>query len=422
MSAPFSLGFGIRYSEAIAAAEARKVTLPDAFYGEVPEQLRQYAFTVSGLTGLEQVQAVLDSLNARVREGKSFQDWKREALEQDWGIPRNRLELIARNHSQTAYMAGHWKRFHANVQNRPFLMYSAVNDSRTRPAHRAMSGQIAPVDDSLWLTWSPPCGHNCRCTLISLTADQAKLRGAGQQQRPNVQADAGWGHPPAEAADRMRQQLDQRAREAGPPFVSAIDRIMQGGYTFPPLEDEERGFAVLLREDLHARFGDRYDALTDAEIWAFHQYATDSFPINAFMRGLMDASVETKRDIISVQQALLRLGDRVERITFRGGMSDPKFDRVAARAFQVGNVIENSAFLSSSSEELAAAEFSDKYVITIRGTSGVNIDGFYPLEAESEYLYPAGTRFRVMKVNRVAEVTFVELIETHEAATYAFSA
>lgn len=419
---PFRLGFGVTFSEAIAAAERRKVVLPDTFYGDIPESMRQYAWTVSGVTGIDQVQAVFDSLNAKLASGKSFAEWQAEARTQDWGLSPARLELIARTHAQTAYMAGQWEQFMASAKTRPWLMYSAINDSRTRPAHHAMSGYMARVDDPIWLTWSPPCGYNCRCSLISMTDPQAKDRGAGTQDRPNVLPDPGWGHPPAQAGDRMRTMLAERMKSVPTPVSSVMDRIMAGGYTYPPLEEAQVAFAQEQRDILAIAFGNRYSELSDAEIWALREYATDSFPINAFLRGLKDADDVTMRDAINVQNALRAVADGTQRTLFRGAMSNPRFDKLASEAFVEGRVIRSSAFLSTTTRELTAAEdFADKYFFTISGTSAANVDGFYTVGGENEFVFPAGTNFRVQRVRQVGDVWYIDLVETTEPATFLFS-
>lgn len=418
----FKLGFGVTFLEAIAAAERRTAVLPDEFYDEIPERLRQYAFSATGVATLDQAKAILDSLNAKLANGGTFQEWKKEALAADWSIPKTKLELISRAHAQTAYMAGHWETFRAQAQTRPFLMYSAINDGRTRPAHRAMSGYIAPVDDPIWNTWSPPCGYNCRCSLISLTPAQARDRGLGHQTLPNVQPDPGWGHPPMEdSGDALRQLGMERAREAAPQFVTALERLLERGYTVPPLEADETAFVAELRERLQAGFGDAYDALSDAELWGLRQYATDSFPINAYMRDLLGTLDDAgKRDMISVQSALRKLADDVERVTFRGARADPIFDR-AIRELAVGKVLRMRSFTSTTSSDLMAQEFGDRYFFTIRGRSAANVDGFYTTEGENEFVFPAGTNFRVVRITDHGGLLHVELEETDAPADFLFS-
>ena len=213
---PFSIAFDLPFDEAIEAARARKSVLPDAYYHQLPAEARKLAFTVSGLTALDQVQGVLDRMGRHIEDGGTFADFKRLAASQPWELPKHRLETIFRNAVQTAYGAGHWRRFEETKDDQPYLMYDAVNDSRTRPAHRALDGIIRPVDDPFWLTHSPPMGHNCRCTLIQLDAEQAEIRsrngrGLNQPETPEMRGDDdGWGRKPMQWDETLRNVIRER--------------------------------------------------------------------------------------------------------------------------------------------------------------------------------------------------------------------
>lgn len=82
----------------------------------------------------------------------------------------SQVETLYRTNVQLGYSAGQWQ---ANQEPEIDSIlwgneYSAVNDDRTRPAHAAMDGVRRPKDDPIWNTWTPPCGFNCRCTLIPI--------------------------------------------------------------------------------------------------------------------------------------------------------------------------------------------------------------------------------------------------------------
>jgi uncharacterized protein with gpF-like domain len=69
------------------------------------------------------------------------------------------------------------------------------NDTRTRPAHKAMDNVIKPVGDAFWKTHYPPNGYRCRCSVVSLTESQAKKRGGVTNDKDipdNAKADKGW--------------------------------------------------------------------------------------------------------------------------------------------------------------------------------------------------------------------------------------
>ena len=205
-----------RFEEAIAAARARGVVLPDTFYRELPRQVRARAFTVSGLARLDQIQRVLDSLGDALDNKTGFAEWKRQALADPAlaRMPRGRLDTIYRNATQQNYLAGHWQKHQRVKDARPFLIYDAINDSRTRPTHKAMDNYIAPVDDPVWNRWYPPNGHRCRCGVRSLTQAQAEARGWQGSPRPTpAEPDAGWSYNPATTQDNaLRKLVDARIR------------------------------------------------------------------------------------------------------------------------------------------------------------------------------------------------------------------
>lgn len=223
MADPLVLSFALPFDEAISAAAARNVVLPDEYYGRAARGARRAATTVSGLGALDQVQAVIDSVNAAIASGRSFGEWKKEVEAKAWKLPPGRLETIFRTNVQTAYAAGHWRAFQENKARRPFLMWSAINDARVRPAHLAMDGHIAPVDDPIWQVWHPPAGYNCRCSQISLTEAQALARGYTRQHIPTVAPDPGFeGGAPGDLENAIARARAAKITKAAPRLRNGV--------------------------------------------------------------------------------------------------------------------------------------------------------------------------------------------------------
>mgnify|MGYP003450839488 CR=1 FL=1 len=155
-----SFGFGQSFEEAIAAARARGVELPEDYYARIQGEMRRAATTVSGLAGLDQIQAVVDSFEAVLTGEQTLAEWVAWALLQNWGLSKGRMETVLRTNVQTAYGTGSWRSFERNKKTQPYLMWSAIDDSRVRPSHLAMDGYIAAVDDPIWRVWHPPAGYN----------------------------------------------------------------------------------------------------------------------------------------------------------------------------------------------------------------------------------------------------------------------
>lgn len=222
MAAPFALAFYVTFDEAIAAAKARGVVLPDEFYGDLQEAARTGAFTISNIESVSVLQDILDSLTLALEDGQTFAEWQDAVSPQLDGLTSARQELVFRNAVQTSYSIGHTVRQRENVGTRPYLMWDAINDSRTRPTHHAMDGYIAPVNDPIWHHWSPPAGFNCRCSRISLTEDQARARGYPMHP-PGVAPDPGFDYEKADAVtDNLDMLLRQRTAEAPAAIRDAV--------------------------------------------------------------------------------------------------------------------------------------------------------------------------------------------------------
>ncbi|HML52867.1 MAG TPA: phage minor head protein [Solidesulfovibrio magneticus] len=179
---PASIVFGpVRPAEAIRFLQD-KVAVTREEFDRLSDAAKARAFTVSGLARVDMVEAVRRSMLDAMEQGISLKEWKAsvgQALEAAGytGDRALRLETIFRTNVQSAYMAGRYAEMMAMADTFPYWQYSAVNDGRTRPAHRALSGKVYPAGHPFWDTWFPPNGFNCRCSVRALTRSQVEDRG-----------------------------------------------------------------------------------------------------------------------------------------------------------------------------------------------------------------------------------------------------
>ena len=153
------------------------------------------------------------------------------------GSPR-RLKTIFRTNLRVSAAAARWERIQDHKDRFPYLMYDAVNDSRTRPQHLEWDGLILPVDHPFWKTHGPPNGWGCRCILRQLSEAVMRRRGLEVSEPPEIQTrewtnrltgetrsvpegiDPGWDYNPGEAHVRRAQRgliakLESRQLEIG---------------------------------------------------------------------------------------------------------------------------------------------------------------------------------------------------------------
>lgn len=443
------------YDDALEWAQARKVTLPDEYYGKLAVHARNKAFAIAGIARLDLMQQVQDSLAAALESGQTFKYWKAAPPVEALGLPRHRLDNIFRTNIQMAYSAGIARNQErpGALERRPYFQYDAVNDSRTRPSHAALDNFIAPANDPIWQRITPTRGFRCRCVRLALSEAQARARGYDPAQQPpplsDTQPDPGFaGHPLAEegwaGVNRARAQRMERV-EAGPvrdafllkyvPPAEIVGRM-------PVLFDATEQAFSLYRltgakayNDALKRLSERGaldGALEDHEAVALHLWSQDNGD-NAWFRQVNRAlwPHSLKRDDAlrkvlplrhAVASALGKLrNDQVRPdVLYRGvARADltailPRFER----EFVVGNIVRLNGFTAASAEKSVARDFARArgYLLEFVGFDVFANIAPYSVYNEGEWLAASGLLVRVVAIDRSAPRTRIVLAPATEPA------
>jgi SPP1 gp7 family putative phage head morphogenesis protein len=171
------------FKEAIDAFRKRKV-VDNATFGQLRGDARRRSFTVAGLATKTMLQTAKDELGKALEAGTDLRAF-RERLDErmtsaGWTtLKPSHTEVVFRNAGMGAYASGRHAQMTqpAVLAARPYWMVRGVDDGRTRPNHRAMHGKVFPAGDKVWDKGRPPWGHNCRCSLVSLSPADMKRRG-----------------------------------------------------------------------------------------------------------------------------------------------------------------------------------------------------------------------------------------------------
>ena len=446
MPDPLRISFGLPFLDAIAAAKARKVLLPSDFYGKIPEAARSAAFTVATLSSTTVIKHVMDSLVRAQADGFSFNEWRKFELTK-WPATGKQptdayLQLIWRNHAQTAYQVGHWRAFveENNAKMRPFLMYSAVNDSRTRPAHEAMSGWIAPITDQIWQEWAPPCGHNCRCTLISLTPDQAKARGFDKQGAPPaVKADKGWGTHPLQSQQAFEGMLNNAPAKMPTPKAAQVvaeavaQRIVKAkpvGYTasLKALIGDSTYSTYSRGVDFRIKTG-RLDPNFREQHIALHAYLGSQYgTINKGLRGRYTDIRATQAATVaqgiteSLETMPVYAKAALHRSVGQGHFSLSEWADYLAAHTHPGNVIQWNGVTSTSKYSHSAFHGPVRFVIS--STRGRDVSSIAVHASENEVVIAPKSKMRIDKVERTGGVTYIfvtDVTKTAKVPDFVFS-
>jgi len=265
-------GFDVPSKEAIDRFTAKGLK-PSFAWQDVMRDEHIASFTIAKMMDVDMLADVKASLDDAIANGVVFQDWADNIIpllqSKGWwgrkavldpltgetviaqlGSPA-RLQTIFRTNMQSAYAAGHWDQIEAQAEDAPYLMYDAIDDYRTRPEHRAWDGKIRPITDTFWKFHTPPCGWNCRCTVIQLDDSDLKQLGmevskaekteyydwtnprTGKTIKVPKGVDPGFGHAASTRIDNLRQLLDEKVellpkemKKVAKQSVSDLDQLL----------------------------------------------------------------------------------------------------------------------------------------------------------------------------------------------------
>ncbi len=164
--------------------ELRGELKPTVRWHEMMHEDHAAAFTVAKVARLDLLAAIRASLDETLRNGGTFEAWKRDLLPQLqragwWGavndagltgtdrtvmVNERRLHTIFNTNVRMSQASGAWAKIQAEKERFPYLRYLS-NHWRRRPRldHQSWHGIILPVDHSWWQTHFPPNGWGCRC-------------------------------------------------------------------------------------------------------------------------------------------------------------------------------------------------------------------------------------------------------------------
>jgi len=197
------------FDEAIRFFLSKGVISPDEFY-ELSDAARANAFTATQLASDQLRQRAHALLAQALESGSTMQDFVTalRGEEASLGITAadsGYLETVFRTNVQGAYGAGRYRQIRAVAATRPYVEYRTAGDNRVRPAHQALDGVIFRQDDPDWGRFAPPCGFNCRCSVVTLResqVDPARLRNSADLP-DDAQPDDGFDAPPTGLDDQL---------------------------------------------------------------------------------------------------------------------------------------------------------------------------------------------------------------------------
>lgn len=205
--------FGLEPEKAVAYLKSKGYAITWNWQ-EMLDQAHDQAFTVAKAMRLDLLSDIRGALETALQDGQTLKQfiaalqptlesqgwWGQQVIVDSQGVgelvqlgsPR-RLKTIYQTNLQSAYMAGRKASMEETADTHPFWRYVAILDGKTRPSHRALSGQVYRHDDPVWSAIYPPNGFNCRCRVTALSQSAVTRKGltiansAGQMTTTTVE-------------------------------------------------------------------------------------------------------------------------------------------------------------------------------------------------------------------------------------------
>jgi len=131
------------------------------------------AFEMAGVQTNALRDALFEEAKAVFASGGTYLEWA-DSFQLHGFEPSNPFHLRTNydTAANAAYSAAQWQQIQELAEIFPFLRYVTMQDDKVREEHAPLDGLVFPVDDPFWLTYMPPNGYNCRCSVEQLLASE----------------------------------------------------------------------------------------------------------------------------------------------------------------------------------------------------------------------------------------------------------
>jgi len=176
------------FVEAIDYFSKKEIMHPDKFY-LLAAEARVKAFTVSNVSSLQILKSVHGEVQKSLEEGTTLKEFQKsfdDILFKKGYDPLSpwQVETVFRTNIQTAYSVGRYQGQKERAELRPYLVFNAIDDSRTTELCYELGGSGDPskakcyrFDHPFWDVFYPPNHFNCRSSVDDLSEEEVKEEG-----------------------------------------------------------------------------------------------------------------------------------------------------------------------------------------------------------------------------------------------------
>ncbi len=192
-------------TDTVRAWQERGALRPTVAWSEMMNEEHAIAFTVAKIAQVDLLSKVQQSLDAVIRDGGTFEQWKANILPELqkagwWGVVQNkaltgtddaivvndrRLRNIYRTNIRMSMAAGRWRKYQREKDLFPYLRYLSDHYRKhPRLNHQSWHGIILPVDHPAWAWLFPPNGWGCNCRVVQVSERMMRTKGWTVSEAP----------------------------------------------------------------------------------------------------------------------------------------------------------------------------------------------------------------------------------------------
>lgn len=149
----------------------KKIPVTKKVYDKLTGDAKNAAFYVAGLEDLELINAVRERMIRAMEKGISYDQFRRELKAASGADPFfSNMKTAFYTNIHQAQAAQDYEALSRVSDLVPYLRYSAILDSHTRPEHAKWHDFVAPASDPIWnYLYSLLMDFNCRCRIVGAT-------------------------------------------------------------------------------------------------------------------------------------------------------------------------------------------------------------------------------------------------------------
>ena len=369
------------------------------------QKLKNDAFIFSGLKTHAQLLEASTLLMDKEGKVRSFEQFAQDFNKINQNYNQHYLEAEWQFAISSSQSAANWAKI--DETGRYNLQYRTANDDRVRDNHRVLHDITLPQDDPFWVSYYPPNGWRCRCTVVEVlkskyeVSDPQKALEQGEKATTQIGAN---GKNKLEIF-RFNPGAEQKLFPPKHPYnkVKGAEEVKKelekdtsqyDNDLFKSFRQDAKEYA---QSETHQKALQINNKIRPAETFCVDKYTGDFFvDINYYLRNGGEPKEEFFEKYRKVMNSALDKLESYKGTVYRGSDLSLEVINKYKKAAETGEPYTENYYLSTSKSEKKAFERNTIY--EIKSKSGKQIEELSYFSYEKEVLFREGTQFKINAV------------------------